>query len=149
MPPTRTRVRTSAAMLYAESFDATKGTYPSDHMDVLRKEASSMDHQALGSYVVEPYGSEATGAPNGARMDLDQVNLDVDNNGARAPRAGVVNSSTRFLLLRRALGMKISGEELKTAQMSLFLSLSITWCGIGSASTLCLRPRRLRFTSIH
>ena len=131
MPPTRTRVRTSAAMRYAEqqreSFDAIKGTYPSDHMDILRKEASSMDHgdddvpTALGSYVVEPYGSEATGAPNGARMDLDQVNLDVDNNGARAPRAGLVNSSTRFLLLRRTLGKKISGEELKTAQMSLFL----------------------------
>jgi len=131
MPPTRTRVRTSAAMRYAEqrreSFDAIKGTYPSDHMDILRKEASSMDHRdddvptALGSYVVERYQSEATGAPNGAGMDLDQVNLDVDNTGARAPRAGVVNSSTRFLLLRRALGMKISGEELKTAQMSLFL----------------------------
>ena len=131
MPPTRTRVRTSAAMRYAEqrreSFDAIKGTYPSDHMDILRKEASSMDHRdddvptALGSYVVERYQSEATGAPNGARMDLDQVNLDVDNTGARAPRAGVVNSSTRFLLLRRALGKKISGEELKTAQMSLFL----------------------------
>ena len=66
--------------------------------------------------MVERYGSEAAGAPKGARMDLNQVNLDVDNTGARASRAGVVNSSTRFLLLRRALGKKISGEELKTAQ---------------------------------
>ena len=130
MPPRRlpsSAAKRFAEPQYRESFDAIKGTYPCNHMDVLRKEASSMDQSedavpgALGSYVVERYGSEAAGAPKGARMDLNQVNLDVDNTGARASRAGVVNSSTRFLLLRRALGKKISGEELKTAQMSLFL----------------------------